>query len=42
MTLLRFMNYVWFSTDCPFDVSPERWKGMLRFWELNKHLYIIE
>ena len=35
MTLERFLIYIRFSTECPADIFPARWKAMLRWVELN-------
>ena len=34
MTLRRALNY--YGTERPTGVSPERWKAILRFLELNR------
>lgn len=33
MSVARFMQYIAYSDSCPRDVSPQRWKGMLLWWE---------
>ena len=32
MSIERFLNYIRYSSDCPMDVSPARWLGMLKWY----------
>lgn len=36
MTIARFLNYVQYSTECPADVHPGRWRAMLGQWDANR------
>jgi hypothetical protein len=29
MTVAQFLNYIQYSTSCPFGITPARWKAMI-------------
>ena len=36
MTVRRFLAYMYYSKTCPQDVTPIRWRGMLKWHETRK------